>query len=147
AKPELIEVSGSRVSLADVMPTCPKRACAMDLGPAPPPAVSWLVDDSVIRNALDSAGEDPKRFAGIVPVRVLSVARVVGAPEVGELARPSIERALPEGVSLEGVEARGRLTLPLHGTFGDATLPKLPRRVGRVTTTAMVDVLLDGTLV
>ena len=139
-----VRVTHGRVSLLDVMPTCPERACAMDLGPAPPPGTSWLVDAAVIRNALASAGEDPKRFGPIQAVRVVSAARTLTPEETDQLVRSSIERALPAGVALSGLEAKSRLTLPLLATAGETILPKLPRRAGAVTTTAMVEILLDG---
>lgn len=146
-EPAAVSISGSRVTLADVMPSCPPRSCKMDLGPAPPPGVSWLVDASVIRGALEASGEKGRAPRHIQPVRVVSEARVLSPAEAGEFVRPSIEAALPGGVTLSGLEAKSQLTLPREGTCGSATLPKLPRRAGPTTTTAMVDILLEGTLV
>lgn len=142
-----VTVTGSRVTLQDVMPSCPASACALDLGPAPPPQVSWLIDAPIIRNALESAGEDRRSLRGIEPVRVVSAARVLNPAEAGDFVRPSIESVLPAGVTLAGLEAKGKLTLPLRGTAGTATLPKVPKRVGPTTTTAMVNIMLDGVLV
>lgn len=147
AEPAEVSVSTARVALEDVMPGCPPSACKMDLGPAPPPQVSWLVDASVIRNALTSAGEDGRTRRDVQSVRVTSAARVLNPPEAAEFARQSIESVLPPGVTLVGVQAKSKLTLPLLGYAGTATLPKLPKRVGPTTTTAMVDVLLEGLLV
>jgi len=146
-EPATVTVSSSRVSLEQVMASCPPRACKMDLGPAPAPGASWLVDASVIRNALEAGGEQRRTLRDIQPVRVVSEARVLNPSEAGEFVRPSIEAALPSGVTLSGLEAKSQLTLPLFGSAGTATLPKLPRRAGPITTTAMVDILLDGTLV
>jgi len=146
-EPAAVSISRGRVSLADVMPACPPRACKMDLGPAPPPGVSWLVDASVIRGALEAGGEDRRSLGDIQPVRVVSEARVLSPADAGELVRPSIEAALPTGVTLSSLEAKSQLTLPLRGSAGTATLPKLPRRAGNNTTTAMVDIMLDGVLV
>jgi hypothetical protein len=146
-EPATVSVSGSRVSLEQVMPSCPPRACKMDLGPAPAPGSSWLIDASVIRNALEAGGEERRTLRDVQPVRVVSEAKVLNPSEAGEFVRPSIEVALPRGVTLSGLEAKSQLTLPLFGTAGTATLPKLPRRAGSTTTTAMVDILLDGTLV
>jgi flagellar basal body P-ring formation chaperone FlgA len=146
-EPREVRVETVRVELADVMASCPELACKMDLGPAPPPGTSWLVDAAVIRGALESAGEDPRHFGELRAVRVTSAARVLSPAELGELARPSIERELPPGVRLTGVEAKAKAVVPLLGVPGAATLPKLPKRAGPTTTTAMVDILLDGTLV
>jgi hypothetical protein len=142
-----VTVVGSRVTLADVMPECPPAACALDLGPAPPPQVSWLVDASVIRGALENAGEERQSLRKIRAVRVVSAAKVLNPAEAGAFVRDSVESALLPGITLAGVEAKGKLTLPLRASAGTATLPKLPKRAGPVTTTAMVDILLDGMLV
>jgi hypothetical protein len=146
-EPREVRIEKGRVELGDVMASCPEAACKMDLGPAPPPGSSWLVDAATIRGALESAGEDSKRFGPIRAVRVLSAARVLSPTELGELARPSIERELPPGVTLTSVEAKAKVVVPLLGVPGAATLPKLPKRAGPTTTTAMVDILLDGALV
>jgi hypothetical protein len=147
AEPAVVTVTSSRVALEDVLPGCPPAACKLDLGPAPPPQVSWLVDASVIRSALESAGEDRQRLRDIQAVRVVSAAKVLNPAEAGAFVRASIESALPVGVTLTSVEAKAKVTLPLRGSAGTATLPKLPRRAGPTTTTALVDILLDGVLV
>jgi hypothetical protein len=109
--------------------------------------VSWLIDAPIIRNALESAGEDRRSLRDIEPVRVVSASRVLNPAEAGNFVRASIESVLPAGVTLAGVEAKSKLTLPLRGSAGTATLPKLPKRAGPTTTTAMVDILLEGVLV
>jgi hypothetical protein len=147
AEPDVVTVTSSRVALEDVLPGCPPAACKLDLGPAPPPQVSWLVDASVIRSALESAGEDRQRLRDIQAVRVVSAAKVLNPAEAGAFMRASIESALPRGVTLTSVEAKAKVTLPLRGSAGTATLPKLPKRAGPTTTTALVDILLDGVLV
>jgi hypothetical protein len=146
-EPAVVTVTTSRVTLQDVMAGCPPAACQLDLGPAPPPQVSWLVDASVIRSALESAGEDRRGLRDIQAVRVVSAARVLNPAEAGAFVRASIESVLPAGVTLTAVEAKAKLTLPLRGSAGTATVPKLPKRAGPTTTTALVDVLLDGVLV
>ena len=146
-EPREVRVESSRVALEDVLEGCPEAARKMDLGPAPPPGASWLVDAAAIHGALESAGEDPRRFGNLRAVRVLSASRVLGPAELAELVRPSIERALPTGVTLSGLEPKSKLVVPLLGVAGSATLPKLPKRAGPTTSTAMVDILLDGALV
>jgi hypothetical protein len=140
-----VNVTGSRVTVADVMPECAPEACNMDLGAAPPAGSSSYIDAALIRSALVAAGE--KAPANLQGVRVVSTAKVLSPLEAGELARPSIELALPDGVTLRGVEAKSKLTLPLLAVAGDASLPKLPKRAGPAVTTAMLDILLDGVVV
>jgi hypothetical protein len=105
AEPAEVSVTRSRVVLEDVMPGCPPSACKTDLGPAPPPLSSWLLDASVIRSALESVGEDRRTLRDVQSVRVVSAGRVLGPAEAAEFARPSIESALPAGVTLVEVAA------------------------------------------
>jgi hypothetical protein len=140
-----VNVTGNRVTLADVLPHCAPQACSMDLGAAPPPGSSTFIDAAVIRSALVAAGEKPP--TDLQGVRVVSSARMLSPFEAGELARASIERALPDGVTLRSLEAKSKLTLPLLAEAGEATLPKLPKRAGPTVTTAMLDITLDGVVV
>lgn len=136
-----VRVTGARVQLKDVLPDCPERACATDLGAAPPAGSSRLITADVIRSALESAGAPVPRLEA---VRVVSAARVWAPAELGELLRPTIEKKLPEGVRLVGVQAKSGATLPLLATVGECSLPALAKRVGPSTTTAMVEILHDG---
>lgn len=138
---EGVRVTGARVQLRDVMPECPERACAADLGAAPPAGNSRLIAADVIRAALEAAEAPVPRLSA---VRVTSAARVWSPAELGELARPSIEKRLPPGVRLLGVQAKSGATLPLLATLGDCSLPALAKRAGPSATTAMVEILHDG---
>lgn len=138
---EGVRVTGARVQLRDVMPQCPERACAADLGAAPPAGGSRLVAADVIRAALEAAEAPVPRLSA---VRVTSAARVWSPGELGELLRPVIEKKLPPGVRLLGVQAKSGATLPLLATVGECSLPALARRAGPSATTAMVEILHDG---
>jgi Chaperone for flagella basal body P-ring formation len=136
-----VRVTGSRVLLKDVLPDCPEQACAADLGPAPPAGSSRLVALDSLRAAFAAAGVPAPQLQA---VRVVSAARVWSPAELAELVRPSIERKLPEGVRLLGVQPKAGVTLPLLAVVGDCSLPALPRHPGPSTTTAMVEFLHDG---
>lgn len=142
-----VQITGQRIVLKDVLPACPERACQADLGVAPPAGSSRLVAASAMLNAIALAGEDATLFAGVKGVRVLSASRALSAREVGELVRPAIQRVLPTGVELAGVEPKSALVVPLLASVGECTLPALPRRAGPATTTALVDWNHDGVLV
>lgn len=142
-----VQVTGQRVVLKDVLPACPGRACEADLGVAPPAGSSRLIAASAMLSAIAEAGEDAAPFAGVKGVRVLSASRSLSPREVGELARPAVQRVVPAGVELVGVEAKSALVVPLLASIGECTLPALPRRAGRVTSTALVDWMHDGVLV
>lgn len=144
---DAVDITGQRVVVRDVLPACPKRACEADLGAAPPPGSSRWLPGPVILKAIEESGEDGAAYAGLKGVRVRSASRALSPAQVGELFRPAIERAMPAGVQLSAVEAKSALVLPLLSSVGQCTLPALPRRAGRVTSTALVDVLHEGVLV
>lgn len=139
-----VSITSARVLLRDVMPDCPERACAADLGPAPPPASSRVVPAATIVSALAAAGEHTAR--AVHPVRVTSAARTVTPAELAELVRPVVERALPPGVTLAGIEPKSGAVLPLLASAGACALPRLPRRAGAVASTALIEFSYDGTL-
>jgi hypothetical protein len=142
-----VQVTGQRLVLRDVLPECPGRACEVDLGVAPPAGSSRLVTAAAMLKAIADAGEDTAPFASLAGVRVLSASRALSAREVGELSRPAIQRVVPPGVELVGIEAKAALVVPLLASVGQCTLPALPRRAGAMTSTALVDWMHDGVLV
>jgi hypothetical protein len=142
-----VSVTGQRIRLRDVLPSCPEPACDADLGPAPAVGSSRLVATSAVQSALKSAGVDAGSFGTLHPVRVSSAARNLGSLELAAFVRPGIEKALPAGTRLVGVEAKSALLVPLLATLGACRLPALPKRAGPLTTTALVDLLLEGKLV
>ncbi len=144
---EGVSITGSRVQLKDVMLDCPEGACQADLGAAPPAGVSRVVDVAAMRAALTLAGQDARQFASMKAVRVVSASRALSPAELGELVRPAIERVVPPGVELRGVEAKAALVVPLLSEVGECALAALPKRAGPITTTALVDIMHEGVLV
>jgi hypothetical protein len=142
-----VSITGQRILLRDVLPGCPEAACDADLGAAPAAGASRLVAATAVQSALTSAGADASSFGTLRSVRVSSAARNLGTAELAALVRPSIERELPAGTRLVGVEAKSALVVPLLSTLGSCRLPALPKRAGPQTTTALVDFLHEGNLV
>ncbi|HKO93260.1 MAG TPA: flagella basal body P-ring formation protein FlgA, partial [Polyangiaceae bacterium] len=142
-----VRITGSRVYLRDVMASCPERACAADLGPAPPAGSSRWVAADAIKNALSAAGEQPAHYPDLAPKRVISASRVWSPAELGELLRPNIERKLSPGVRLIELQPKTGATLPLLASAGECSLPALPKRAGPVTTTVTVEILHEGSVV
>jgi len=142
-----ISITTQRITLRDVLPACPARACEADLGPAPLAGSSRLVAPPAMLKAIEEAGEDKRPFASLKAVRVTSASRSLSPSQVGELVRPAIDAVVPAGVRLVSVEAKSALVVPLLVKVGECTLPALPRRPGPVTTTALVDLLHEGVLV
>jgi hypothetical protein len=142
-----VSVSTARIRLGDVLGECEGRTCDVDLGPAPPVGSSRLIDVSTLREALTAAGADLARYSAEAPVRVTSKAKTYSPAEFAAWVRPSVERSLPLGVRLLGVEAKARIMLPELAVLGEPEWPPLPKRAGQVATTLLIDVLHDGLLV
>src|SRR4051812_20819136 len=120
--PDGVRITGARVRLLDVLPSCPESSCSADLGPAPAAGTSRVVDRSAIRAALEAAGQDPEQFPALAAVRVTSAARSWTPAELGALLRPLIEKQLPPGVRLLSVESKTLVVLPLLASVGECTL-------------------------
>jgi hypothetical protein len=145
--PEGVRVTGARVRLLDVLPSCPESSCSADLGPAPAAGTSRVVERSAIRAALEATGQNPEQFPGLLAVRVTSVARSWTPAQLGAWLRPSIERQLPPGVRLLSVESKTVVVLPLLASVGECTLGPLPRRSGAQAINVAVDFVNDGSFV
>ncbi len=78
---EGVRVTGARVQLKDVLPECPERACAADLGAAPPAGSSRLIAADIIRAALESVGAHVPRLEAFG--LVVAEAMACGLPVVG----------------------------------------------------------------
>lgn len=142
-----VSVTAQRVTLRDVLPDCPAPACDADLGSAAPAGSSRLIAAAVIRSALAAAGADVGLYPASEGVQVASSAQAFSPRELAEWVRPSIERSLPEGVRLTGIEARSSALLPLAASAGTCTFSQLPKRPGPQSSTVLVDVLHEGNLV
>jgi hypothetical protein len=141
-----VSISSARIRLSDVLPQCPKSACDVDLGPAPPAGASRLVAVADIQRAVESAGHDAKSLVGLESMRVTSAARTLSPAQIAGEVRSVVEAALPAGVTLMGLEPKGSIVLPLRAAVGTCSLSSMPKRPGPITTTALCDYEHDGAL-
>lgn len=56
----------------------------------------------------------------------------------------AIRRTLPKGVDLATVKPSSSIVVSPRAVVGSARVPKLPRRAGRIRSTATVEFLVDG---
>jgi hypothetical protein len=140
-------VTGSRVELAEVVPDAPEAARDVDLGPAPPPGASALLDRERVLGSLRSAGVDPSQVRLPRVLRVVAASEKRSPAELAELLRPSVEAALPRGVSLLGVNVKAPLVSAPGAVAARAEIPKMPRRAGPWKTAVVVPLVADGAVV
>lgn len=137
-------VDHARLRLDDVAPSAPRAIATVDLGPAPPPGASRVVSRADVALRVRSAGQDPSKLKMPAAVRVVGAARRISIDELATLARPTIEKALPQGVTLSKVEPAREIVVPPLATVSTATVPKLPRQKGFFKSTAMVELTSEN---
>jgi hypothetical protein len=136
--PSQVTVTGARVLVSDVVRGAPADAAGIDLGPAPAVGGSRLIDRATILRALrEHAATEPGHLPDAV--RVVRLSRAVSATELERLTRAGLDgRPLPRGAALTAVRASRGLDVAAGWDAVTAELPRLPRRAGPVSTTALV---------
>lgn len=136
--PSQVTVTGARVLVGDVVRGAPSDSASVDLGPSPSVGGSRLIDRATILRALrEHAATEPSQIPEAV--RVVRLARTVSATELERLTRAGLsQRPLPRGASLTAVRASRGLDVPAGWDAVTAELPRLPRRTGALSTTALV---------
>ncbi len=142
--PARVSVTGPRVRVGDVLPDAPPDAAAVDLGPAPAPGGTRLIEREAILRALrERQATEPARIPE--SIRVSRRTRTLTAAEVERLVRDALPpERLPRGAALTAVRPPRALEVPAGWTAVAAELPRPPRRAGPFATTAYVSFLLDG---
>lgn len=137
-------IDGSRIHLSDLMEVQGEELGAVDLGPAPPPGGSRLFARADLRRELRAQGLDTARLKLPEVIRVQSASRRFSPADIDALLRARLSAALPSGVSLKELKiARGIVASP-RISVGELRIPKVARRAGPATLTAVVELLLDG---
>ena len=136
--PAQVTVTGARVLVGDVVRGASPDAASVDLGPSPAVGGSRLIDRATILRALrEHAATEPAQLPEAV--RVARLSRTVTATELERLTRTGLsERPLPRGAAIAGVRASRGLDVAAGWDAVTAELPRLPRRAGPLSTTALV---------
>jgi len=131
-----IQVTGPRITLSEVVPTVPASVATADLGPAPAPGGSRVVTQEELRTA--ATGASAKVIASLpAAVRVVRKMKKLTAADVERETRKAVIAAgLRRGVAIAAVRAPKSSDVAEGFTTIVASVPKPPRRTGRVPTTA-----------
>lgn len=133
-----IQVTGPRVTLAEIVPSAPASVATADLGPAPAPGGSRFVTQEELRTAASGA---PAKVIAALPaaVRVVRKMKKLTAADVERETRKAVVAAgLRKGISIAAVRAPRSSDVAEGFTSITASIPKPPRRTGRIPTTATV---------
>lgn len=137
-------IDASRVHLSDLTDSAGDDLGRIDLGAAPPPGSSRLFAREDLRRELRSQGVDPSRLKLPAVVRVQSASRRYSPADLDALVRARLTASLPTGVSLKQLKIGRSLVGSPRLAVGEVRLPKLVRRAGPATLTAMVELVHDG---
>jgi hypothetical protein len=137
-------VDGSRVHLSDLIDVQSDELAQVDLGPAPPPGGSRLFVREDLRRELRAQGVDTARLKLPEAVRVQSATRRFSPADIDALVRGRVTSALPSGVSLRELKVVKGIVASPRISVGEVKVPKLVRRSGPATLTAIVELMHDG---
>jgi len=131
-----IDVVSPRITLGQIMTRLSGEVADLDLGPAPRPNGSRLIQRKEIQKALDEAGFiDVKHVPGAVRVR--RKMETLDAKKVQELVEENL--IVKKGVTLEKLRPRPSTRVPAGYDTVTATVPKVPRRKGRWSTSTSLN--------
>jgi Chaperone for flagella basal body P-ring formation len=140
-------VDGLRIELADITDAYSGDLSHLDLGAAPPPGSSRLIERAEVETELRRAGADPRALRMPRVLRVKSAAKHWSAEELKRTFEPALEKAMPRGVKLvRSTLTRGVVTSP-RALVGQAHLPPLPKQAGPLTVTATAELRVEDVIV
>src|SRR5690606_428102 len=137
-------IHGARIELGEVLTSAPETMAQIDLGKAPLPGQRRTFTREQLSRHIKLSGFDaaaldlPKVVTARVPGEKLSPA------ELAERLRPSVENALPDGVSLTQLTTPHSVVVSSDTQIGTIDLPKLPKRVGALRLTLTADLQIHG---
>ncbi len=127
-------VSSSRITVGDLIENVPGEIADIDLGPAPQPGSTRLLKRDEIKAALP---EGTRNVSIPKEIRVSRKTKQLKVTDIEKMTRTAIDDAgLPKGVTLKAVKPRAAVTVPDGFDDVQIELPRLPRKEGKVTTTA-----------
>ncbi|MEO7037463.1 MAG: hypothetical protein ABI548_26150 [Polyangiaceae bacterium] len=120
---------------------------SLDLGPAPPPGSSRLLSRAEVEDQLHAAGDSAKKLRMPASLRVKSAAKRWTADELRDALTPKLISGLPAGVHFKASKLNRSVVTSPSVTVGEAHLPRIPKHVGELTLTAIVDLMQDDVIV
>jgi hypothetical protein len=140
-------VRGAQVHLSDVVSELPADVQDLEIGAAPPPGSSRTIAKSEIQNAADKSGVNLKSVKLPNAVRVTSAAKRWSTEDLANAALPSLQQALPVGVTIKRARAISKAVTSPSASVTAVRVPRLPRREGEHLTTAIIELSNDGQIV
>jgi hypothetical protein len=143
AKSETIRtVDASRIVVGDLVEG--SEYGDLELGPAPPPGGSRLVERREVLDAIRQSGGTVSQVKMPSTVRVVRASRRLDTRALEAMAEPLLIKALPGGVTIHAFHALHTLVVSPSATLRKSPMSKLPRRAGEVRTTVMFEFVSDG---
>jgi hypothetical protein len=140
-------IDHARLLAGDLIKAAPAGVAEIDLGPAPPPGGTRLLNKSEIEQMLRQRGVDPSKLAIPAQIRIVGAAKRVAPAELVTLITPVIMAHLPPGVALTKIQPGYDVVVPPNATVGMVEIPRHPRQKGPFRTTANVQMVSDGEIV
>lgn len=136
-----IDVVEARITLGLIMTKLTGEVAELDLGPAPRPNGSRLIQRREIVEAIERAGYiDVKHIPAAVRVR--RKMETLDAEKVEALVHENL--IVKKGVVLQKLRPRAQTRVPAGYDAVTATVPKVPRRPGRWSTSASLNFYAAG---
>lgn len=134
-------IDAARIVVSDVVPANGEsEAMSVELGPAPPPGGSRIVERREVLERLRESGVATANLVMPASVRVVRAARRMSAHDLETETTPRLRAALPPGVTLVSIHFARGVVVPPHATVQKTILPRLPRRAGATKTTVMFEI-------
>jgi len=140
-------IDHARLLAGDVIKAAPPGVAEIDLGPAPPPGGTRLLNKNEIEQMLRQRGVDTSKLAIPAQIRITGAARRLSPAELTTLITPVIMQNLPRGVALTKIQPGYDVVVPPSATIGTVEIPRHPRQKGPFRTTANVQMVADGNIV
>jgi hypothetical protein len=141
----VVDVEFGAVHLGQVWPAAPAELADLEIGNAPPPGSSRLLQRSDLIRSLGQQGANTKALDLPLSVRIRTRSETWSFRQLEEACESKL-RVRP-GIELVRVKARGAVTVPRGTLAGAPELGQLPRRVGEVTVLGMLPLSYAGQIV
>ncbi len=141
---EMITLDSARILVGDILPEASAKTAAVDLGEAPPPGGTRVLERQAIWRKLRESGIDPATLSVPPTVRVKSARVLVMPLEFAERARGLVVKALRPGVTVQHIDVRAPVGMSPSSTLDRIVISPLPRHAGPFRTTAMVEIGRNG---
>lgn len=133
---------GAMVLVGDIIPSCPKEICSVEVVPAPPPGRERTVGKQDVVVAVERAGFAPSGLKIPPRRRVTRPSKRVSEDVLRNRILAAVQKVLPSGVFIEELGHLQDIEVPRAGFDAVASWPGDPTFKRRVA--VPVDLVADG---